>query len=495
MDETPFWFLVDMASIRDLPTVPLASGWGPLWATWKRGEDVAPHLESLDWDSPVFVWGATIKDVAQSQLVHPLAYAMGLGDPAFSLMVVQAKSQHPWSQEDVVLTVKKTGESTAGGNPALPAMGDLWGWGLLEATLAHGNVKCLETLAPFFARSISKHRHDSSQVALAGEIVGKSGLSNPGELKWILETLETALAAVGLKNQLLRSQALFAACKAGRGETALALDSLIGGVVPAEWVFELANQGAYSAATSLMPRVDVDNAPQVLFHSSFGPRYERARSRVIKALTKPLTLLEGQDKRSSKALSKAGLRQKEEALAFIGATVKAFGLPISQGASKELSLTVCDTLAYAPSAFDALEKNNNRSIFHQDVIALWVARNHLHRPQVMEEVARFRKQRGEAGMDRAMELAIVHAVEYLGVDRQGPLARRVERMEALLQKMEGWAHQLGIDWDRVCRWNMPAMFNEEPRESQWMLVVKERTAQRLDEHFQAGSGSAPKVRL
>lgn len=199
--------------------MPRPSPFHALLHAFRKGQDIAPFLEAIDWDAPVFAWQdqAPAAQSRRAHLDHPLCRVFALGDPGLSAAVVARLEGHPWSQVRINQVQRRP---TTSMTLALPPLSDFSEWGVLQAALQAGAWQAACRIMPRVAHDSRRHPHPVQAALVACKAIGQ--IREPGPA---LEVWAAAQAAWPdpRTQAFLRAQVVEEASRTPNPDLALAL--------------------------------------------------------------------------------------------------------------------------------------------------------------------------------------------------------------------------------------------------------------------------------
>lgn len=451
-----------MARPANPPSAPLASGWGLLQRAWEHQEDLTPWMDAIDWNSPVFVWGEKTPEEQLGSLHHPLVYALALPDRGLGQAIVEAKAMHPWPSSVATQVQSKT-------RVPLPKMSDFWEWEVLQAVVASKNLKALPLLADGLARGIHENRHSALALNAAGRVLASSGWDLPS-LHKAIEILQSAVDAQGQVGDLAWN-VLLEACKKGQGDVAVGmLERFPGARVLPSSVQELASFGQFSQALVLLEKCkDIGG--------SFTDRYASSLSDnnvSISILGHAMQVLDQHRQHANPSASLVKKAEAAEALAL--ALCQRVTFPVSTESKRETSAIYAKALAYLPQAFPRLR---SKPYVSSTVLGQWWVNGPVDGELFRACFTTFQEGSAPEVVRAFLSGNLENKIEAVGLNKQLPLAKKIERLPAFLDELREMEAPLGLDAMSLAKHFMPDSFLKGKLGAHWQEVVATYQAKTL----------------
>lgn len=462
-----------MARSSTPPSSPqLASGWGLVQRAWDRKEDIAPWLDAIDWDSPVFVWGQKTPQEHTGALQHPLAYALSLNDRALGQAVVEAKAMHPWP------SVPITQLQSDKGYP-LPALSDLWEWDLAQAVVENKAFKALPLLADGIARGIGQHRYPS----LACNALGKVLATAPWEAPAICQAIDTLQPCLNahLKpsdQSSLAWNVVMEACKAGKGDVAVGVFQRFPqqAKISLDFLKDLAGFEQFSQALFLLEQNPTVGGPGRDPFQSFRGDDSQAKAEAYLALASALKVIAAARGREEPS---AALQKKADAAEdFLLELCRRFQFPLHAETSAASATTYAQALALVPDAFPRVKAN---AVVSEAVLKQWWSNGPVDGDLFKACFQQFLKVHNQDVVRRFLEEGIGNKIEAVGLNKQLPLVKKIEKLPLLLEALQTMEEPLGMDRFALVKHHMPPAFLTGKLGTHWNEVVARHHTQVLEE--------------
>lgn len=475
-----------MARSPKSPSPPLASGWGLVQRAWDRKEDITPWLDAIDWDSPVFVWGQKTTQEHTGALQHPLAYALSLSDRALGQAVVEAKAMHPWPSVPVTQLQSNKGYP-------LPALSNLWEWDLVQAVVENKAFKALPLLADGIARGISQSRYPS----LAGNALGKILATAPWDVDTIcraIEILQPALDTHVKETGSFAWNVLMEACKAGKGDMAVGVFQHFPSRANVSMTFlkDLALYEQFSQALFLLnqsKRLSANGEDPFLVSRWSGSESQH-REEAYLVLSYAMKAVVAA--RNSANPSPAQQRKADAAEDLVMEMCRRFRFPVRDEKSSSHAATYAQVLAHLPDAFPQVKSS---AVVSEAVLKHWWTNGPVDGALFRSCFEHFTRLNNHSVIQQFLEAGIELKIEAVGLNKQLPFVKKLEKLPVLLEELRVMEEPLGMDSMVLLKHHMPASFLTGKLGNHWKETLADYQAKALEANLPGASSAGSKPRL
>lgn len=475
-----------MARSPTSPSAQLASGWGVVQRAWERKEDITLWLDAIDWDSPVFAWGEKTSEEHTGGLHHPLAYALSLSDPALGQAIVEAKAMHAWSSVPATLLQSDK-------RYPVSALSDLWGWEVAQAVVAHKAFKALPLLADGIARGISQSRYPS----LAGNALGKILATAPWDVDAIcraIEILQPALDTHVKETGSLAWKVLMEACKAGKGDVAVGVFQHFPSHANVSLTFlkDLALYEQFSQALFLLnqsARLGI-KGEDPFRGSRWSGSDSQLQAEACLVLSYAMKAVVAARTRANP--SPAQQKKADAAEDLVMEMCRRFRFPVHDVSSSSEAATYAQVLAYLPDAFPQVKSS---AVVSEAVLKHWWTNGPVDGGLFRACFENFTRVNNHSVIQQFLEAGIELKIEAVGLNKQLPFVKKLEKLPVLLEELRVMEEPLGMDSMVLLKHHMPASFLTGKLGNHWKETLADYRAKTLEANLPGASSAGSKPRL